>query len=282
MADLKKREFNALELTGNNFIQWASDVKLYLKGKSLLYTIIELNLTDKGKGIERDPIKIEEDKAKAASILRHHLTDSLKHEYTNYEDPKLLWEELNERFGHNKSVLLPKAIDEWRELRFQDFKSISDYNSALHLIKSKLVYCGQIITDEEMIEKTLSTFHVNSILLQQQYRERHFKKYHELLKTLLVAEQNNELLLKNHNRRPVGTMPFNETNMIERNVRHRGRGNYFIRGRGRGKYHEKSGMNTFEQGNFYGRSHGRGRGHGLSRGRGRSNVYERNMFPPPK
>ncbi|XP_057538036.1 uncharacterized protein LOC130815564 [Amaranthus tricolor] len=175
MADLKKREFNALELTRNNFIKWASDVKLYLKEKSLLCTIIELNPTDKGKGIERDPIKIEEDKAKAASILRHHLTDSLKHEYTNYEDPKLLWEELNERFGHNKS-------------------------------------------------------------------------------------------------RPVGTMPFNDTNMIERNVRHRGRGNYFIRGKGRGKYHEKSGMNTFEQGNFYGRS--RGRGHGLSRGHGRSHKYK--------
>ncbi|XP_057538197.1 uncharacterized protein LOC130815730 [Amaranthus tricolor] len=164
------------------------------KRKSLLYTLIELNPVNKGKGIERDPTKIEEDKAKAASILRYHLIDSLKHEYTNYEDPKLLWEELNERFGHNKSVLLPKAIDEW-----------------------------------------------------------HFKKYHELLKTLLVAEQNNELLLKNHNRTPVGTMPFNETNMIERNVRHRGRGNYFIRGRGRGKYHEKSNMNTFEQENFYGR-----------------------------
>ncbi|XP_057544987.1 uncharacterized protein LOC130824114 [Amaranthus tricolor] len=128
-------------------------------------------------GIERDPIKIEEDKAKAASILRHHLTDSLKHEYTNYEDPKLLWEELNERFSYYKSVLLPKAIDEWR---------------------------------------------------------------------------------------PVGSIPFNETNMIKRNVRYRSRGNYFIRGRGRGKYHEKNGMNTFEQGKFYGR--GRGRGHGLSCG----------------
>ncbi|XP_057545784.1 uncharacterized protein LOC130824781 [Amaranthus tricolor] len=210
MADLKKREFNALELTGNNFVQWASDVKLYLKGKSLLYTIIELNPADKGKDIERDPIKIKEDKAKVASILKHHFTDSIKYEYTNYEDPKLLWEELNERFGHNKSVLLPKAIDEWRELRFQDFNSISDYNSALHLTKSTLIYCGQLIIDEEMIEKTLSTFHVNSIL------------------------------------RPVGSMPFNEINMIERNISHRRRGNYFIRGRGRGKYHEKSGMNTFE------------------------------------
>lgn len=141
MADLKKREFIALELTGNNFIQWASDVKLYLKGKSLLYTIIELNPADKGKGIERNAMKIEEDKAKAASILRHHLTDSLKHEYTYYEDhPKLLWEDLNERFVYNKSALLSKAIDDWREIRFQDFKSIRDYNSALNMIKSKFVF----------------------------------------------------------------------------------------------------------------------------------------------
>ena len=73
-------------------------------------------------------------------------------------------------------------------------------------------------------------------------------------------------------------MPFNDTNMIERNVRHRGCENYFIRGRGHGKYHEKSSMNTFEQGNFFGR--GRGRGHGLSCGRGRNHIYERNIFSP--
>ena len=73
-------------------------------------------------------------------------------------------------------------------------------------------------------------------------------------------------------------MPFNDTNVIEKNVRYRGRRNYYIRGRGRGRYHEKSGTNTFEQGNFYGRSRGRGRGLGL--GRGCVHIYERNLFAP--
>ena len=70
--------------------------------------------------------------------------------------------------------------------------------------------------------------------------------------------------------------------MIERNVRHRGRGNYFIRGRGRRKYHEKSGTNTFEQGNFYGHGCGRGHGHGRGCRRGcrRGHIYERNLFAP--
>ena len=66
--------------------------------------------------------------------------------------------------------------------------------------------------------------------------------------------------------------------MIERNVCHRGRGNYIIRGRGCGRYHEKSGTNTFELGNFYGCGRGRGRGH--DRGRGRGHIYERNLFAP--
>ena len=73
-------------------------------------------------------------------------------------------------------------------------------------------------------------------------------------------------------------MPFNETNMIERNVRHQGRGNYFIRSSGRGRYQEKSGTNTFEQRNFYDR--GRGRGREIGRGRGRGHIYERNIFTP--
>ena len=75
-------------------------------------------------------------------------------------------------------------------------------------------------------------------------------------------------------------MLFNEISMIERNMRHRRRRNYFIRGRGRGKYHVKSGINTFEQGNLYGCGRGRGGSHGLGRGCGRSHIYEKNIFAP--
>nr|GEV62699.1 transposase, Ptta/En/Spm, transposase, Tnp1/En/Spm-like protein [Tanacetum cinerariifolium] len=80
-------------------------------------------------------------------------------------------------------------------------------------ITYQLTLCGKKITDEEMLEKTLSTFHASNMLLQQQYRERGFKKYCDLISCLLVAEQNNEPLMKNYETRPTGTAPFPEANM---------------------------------------------------------------------
>ena len=54
-------------------------------------------------------IATEQEKAKVVVFLRHHLTDSLKSEYLKVDDPKTLWENLHDRFGHHKAVLLPKA-----------------------------------------------------------------------------------------------------------------------------------------------------------------------------
>ncbi|CAH9130640.1 unnamed protein product [Cuscuta epithymum] len=98
-----------------------------------------------------------------------------------------------------QKVLLPKAQYDWINLRFQDFKSISDYNFAMSHITSKLKLCGQKVTDTDMLEKTFSTMHISNMLLQLQYREKGFKKYSDLIPVLLVAEQNNDLLMKNHN-----------------------------------------------------------------------------------
>ncbi|KAL0387428.1 UNVERIFIED_CONTAM: hypothetical protein Sradi_2624600 [Sesamum radiatum] len=39
-------------------------------------------------------------------------------------------------------------------------------------IVSKLRLCGEDVTDEQMLEKTFSTFHASNLVLQQQYRER--------------------------------------------------------------------------------------------------------------
>ncbi|XP_021771702.1 uncharacterized protein LOC110735826 [Chenopodium quinoa] len=147
------------------------------------------------------------------------------------EDLKELWDCLNERFGHHKRV--PKALFDWTNLRFQDFKSVIDYNSTIHEIVSILRYCDHPVTDEQMIKKTLTTFHVSNILLQEQYRERGFKRFNELMSVLLVAEQNSDLLLKNHNLRPTGSLAtHHETNAtssypLEANpTRRGGRGNY--------------------------------------------------------
>ncbi|XP_021850455.1 uncharacterized protein [Spinacia oleracea] len=119
-------------------------------------------------------------------------------------------------YDHQKTVILPKARYDWLHLRLQDFKSVSEYNSAMFKITSQLKLCGEKITDADMLEKTYSTFHANNVVLQTQYRE------------------------KAH---PTGSTPFPEANVtsysgkISKNKDHAsssGRGQWRGRGRGRG------------------------------------------------
>ena len=133
-------------------------------------------------------------------------------------------------------------------MRLQNFKSAIEYNSALFEISSKLILCGENITDAEMIEKTLSTSHSNTMILAQQYRELNFQKYGELISLLLVAEKNNELLLKNHQIRPTGSAQLPEVH------------------------------NTSFQKNERGKGHRGGRGYGRNRGRGNFRGRFRNQY----
>nr|XP_027071426.1 uncharacterized protein LOC113696224 [Coffea arabica] len=183
-----------------------------------------------------------QDRAKAMIFLRRHLDEGLKVEYLTVKDPLVLWRDLKERYDHLKLVVLPKVRYDWLHLRLQDFKSVNEYNSAMFRITSQLSLCGEKVTDENMLEKTFSTFHVSNMLLQQQYRERGFKKYSELIACLLLAEQNNELLLKNHESRPTGASPFLEANgtQFQNSGRGRGRGRRGGRGRSRGRGRDRS------------------------------------------
>ena len=52
-------------------------------------------------------------------------------------------------------------------------------------------------------------------MLQQQYYERGFKKYSNLISCLLVVEQHNTFLLKNHEVCPTGTAPLPKANVVE-------------------------------------------------------------------
>ena len=85
-----------------------------------------------------------------------------------------------------------------------------------------------------MLEKTFSTFPASSMLLQQQYREMGFKKYSELISHLLVAEQHNDLLMKNHESRPTSSMSFPEVNTTNFHTSKREKGRGPSRGRDRG------------------------------------------------
>ena len=105
-------------------------------------------------------------------------------------------------------MILLKAHYDWMHLRLKDFKSVSEYNSTLFKISSQLKLCGDNITEKDMLEKTFTTFHASNVLLQQQYRERRFTEYSQLISCLLVAEQNNELLMTNHQSRPIGSKAF--------------------------------------------------------------------------
>ncbi|KAI5337655.1 hypothetical protein L3X38_016926 [Prunus dulcis] len=220
MANLAKLEFAALDLSGDNFLSWVLDAKIHLRANGLGQTIVDENNAS------------PEENAKAMIFLRRHIHEALKSEYVVVDEPLVLWKALGERYDHQKTMTLPRARYEWTQLRFQDYKSVSEYNSAMHRITSLMRLCGENISEEDMLEKTLSTFHASNVLLQQQYRHSSFKKYSELVSCLLLAEQNNELLLKNHQSRPTGSAPLPEINAASQEVNATSsRGNIHKRGR---------------------------------------------------
>ncbi|KAK2372658.1 hypothetical protein QL285_073772 [Trifolium repens] len=253
-----KHHFKILNITGDNYITLNNNLIEYLACEGL-----DKILEGDNAGTS-DPKELEMKKSKVNRIIKHHLDDGLQTEYSNAKDPKILWDKLKARFGHQRKVLLPSLMDQWNKLRFQDYKSVVAYNSAMHQIIAQLEFCGVAITEEQKLEKTFSTFHASQVLLQQQYRMRGFTEYSDLVAALLVAEQNNELLIKNHQSRPTGTVAYPEINTTTFN---RGRGGY-NRSRGRG------GHARFD-------SHGRGRGNGRThfRGRGRGRGYVNNYRP---
>ena len=74
--------------------------------------------------------------------------------------------------------------------------------------------CKQNVIDIELIEKTLSTFHASNLILQQQYKAKNYATHFELISALLVAKKHNQLLMKNHNTRPIGSQAMPEGHVI--------------------------------------------------------------------
>ncbi|XP_060206240.1 uncharacterized protein LOC132633806 isoform X1 [Lycium barbarum] len=232
MSNLSKLEFVALDITGNNYLSWVLDAEIHLETKGLGDTIKQGNKSS------------SQGKVNAMIFLRHHLDEGLKIEYLTVKDPLELWNNLKDRYEYLKLTVLPKARYGWMHLRLQDFKTVTDYNSAIHQVSYVLKLCGETITDEHLLEKTFTTFHASNVLLQQQYYEKGFKKYADLISCLLVAKQNNTLLMKNHESPPIGSAPFPEVNAVT----------------GYDKPERR-------QNNYRGRDHGRGSGRGRERGR---------------
>ncbi|XP_031096859.1 uncharacterized protein LOC116001101 [Ipomoea triloba] len=202
MSSIAKREFTELAIDGSNYLTWALDVEMHLTSKDLKQTIAD------------ESQSTDAQKAQALIFLRHHLNNDLKNEYLTEKDPHALWKSLKDRFDQQLSIVLPQAQFDWLNLRFQDYKSVIEYNSALHKIVSQLKLCKHEVSESDLIEKTLSTFHASNLVLQQQYRAKNYDKHSELISALLVAEKHNQLLMKNHNARPVGSAPVPEAHNI--------------------------------------------------------------------
>ncbi|KAK3437569.1 hypothetical protein EUGRSUZ_C02227 [Eucalyptus grandis] len=209
MTNIEKPKFHILEVSGKIYLSWCLDMEMHFQGQDLANTIIE------------DGISNEKDKANALIFIRRHLHESLQTQYLSVRDPHILWRRLKDRYDHTKIVILPQAQYDWQNLILQDFKSVSDYNSALFDIVFQLKLCGIKLADAELLKKNFSTFHALNIVLQQQYWQRQFATYSELISVLLTAEQTNELLLKNHDLRPAGSKALPEAHAnFEKNTSH--------------------------------------------------------------
>ncbi|KAM1400606.1 hypothetical protein ACFX2F_027864 [Malus domestica] len=182
MLNLSKLDFTALEVSGRNYLKWVQNVKLHLTTKNLRPAIEEATTEPVG----------EAEKATAMIFIRRHIHDALQTEYLAEEDPRALWVALADRFDHQKDIFLPEARHDWQHLRFQDFKSVNEYNS------------------------------------EQQYRAQKFTKFSDLISVLLLAEKQNQLLMKNHQARPIGAIAVPEahysTHQHPKRQKRRGKG----------------------------------------------------------
>ncbi|XP_038688646.1 uncharacterized protein LOC119987805 [Tripterygium wilfordii] len=224
-SNLTKLEFLPLDVSGENYLSWYDDVETHFVASNLSKTIID--------GSHESP----QDRAKALIFLRRHLHEELKSEYLSIKNPLDLWKNLKERYEHQKCVILLNTQFQWTNMRLQDFKTVREYNYAMFRITTRLKLYGITITENDMLKKTYTTFHPSNMLLMQQYRGKQFTKYAELISCLLLTEQNNELLLKNHQSRPTEAVPFPEANTVMYNGCGSGRGRGGRRGRGRSHWH---------------------------------------------
>ncbi|XP_013607880.1 PREDICTED: uncharacterized protein LOC106314571 [Brassica oleracea var. oleracea] len=150
--------------------------------------------------------------AESIIFLKKHLDENLTHDYASVEDPAELWQALKERFDNQREVNLPHALEEWKNLRFQDFQKVEDYNSAVLRIVSLLKYCGNPVSEAKMMNKTYNTFHKQLHFVPKIYRKCGYTRFSELMVAVMLAEKNNELLIKNPNSRPTGAKAFPEVN----------------------------------------------------------------------
>ncbi|KAJ1267790.1 hypothetical protein BS78_07G085200 [Paspalum vaginatum] len=202
--------FEVLTLDRHNYPIWAMDIKVGLATHGFYRTI--------DTPVENAEPIIDQHKYVALYfIIRKHIHLDLKSKYLLEENPSELWLALKQHYEQQKAIILPEANYEWAQLRLQDFKTIGDYNHDVHRISAKLQFCEKALSYAGKIEKTLSTMLSAERILQQQYREKNFQIYSELIQTLLQAKRHHEFTVWNNQRRPLGYAPLPEVHYNNQN-----------------------------------------------------------------
>lgn len=93
------------------------------------------------------------------------------------------------------------------------FRRLRNTISQLRIV-SQLKYCGRPASEAEKLENTYNTLHKELRVLPQIYRKCGYMRFSVLMLTLMLAEKNKELLIKNHNSRTTGTRVFPEVNAM--------------------------------------------------------------------
>ena len=201
---LQSLVFPLLDVSGSNYLEWAVDAKTYLVAEE-----IDDAIQAAAEALPASTL------AKAFQALRRHLDSSLRHEYIQVEHPAEIWAQLQARFQHKRTIFLPQACYDWMSLRMMNFPDISSFNSELHRIVARLRLCSEQLTKLELITKTLSTFPIASAVLAQQYRNMRFRTHAKLMSFLLLAEKEQQILLKNVEARPACDTSTMETHATE-------------------------------------------------------------------
>ncbi|CAH9076577.1 unnamed protein product [Cuscuta europaea] len=242
MTDPTRSEFDILDSEGLEYHRWVSDIETTFVAKDYSATLADPESL-------KDNAPSEKIKAAALMFLRRHIDPSLRWEYLQLKTLKELWDALKCRFGNIHDTLIPELTVQWNEIRLVDYKKINDFNKDMLCLKARLNFCGKPITEDEMIDKTLSTFPTSALILANQYRLEHNNKrittFNQLINLLQVAERQNQVLL-NNNARPVGTKKIPEVNYGKANTgKHpSGRGEGRTRGRGRNNHGGRGGRGT--------------------------------------
>ncbi|GKB62344.1 RNA-directed DNA polymerase, eukaryota, reverse transcriptase zinc-binding domain protein [Tanacetum coccineum] len=179
------------------WLDWILNLRLSLKHKQILEVITMANLVEL------------EFPALDASGENYFMWASNVKRYLAAEGLKETLKEGNSTSLQDRAkamVFICRHLDE--DLRFQ-YITVRDPLELMKCLVNRYECLKQVMLPKARNDWILLSF---QDFETQQYRERGFKTYYELIPCLLIAEHNNELVMKSHQSIPAGYVAFPEVN----------------------------------------------------------------------